>query len=102
MRVRGHTVHILGNLLLALGIVLVVAGIVAAAIAMLWVKDAAASSQRSHDDVGDVIQGLLLGGGVAASIGLLALVVGIVLRGVGKALRERAQRIDGTAAQTAP
>ncbi|MCA1811018.1 MAG: hypothetical protein LC623_03285 [Halobacteriales archaeon] len=97
MRVRGHTVHILGNLLLALGVVLVVAGIVAAAIAMLWVKDATSSSQRPHEDVGDIVQGLLLGGGVAAAIGLLALTVGIVLRGVGKALRERAQRIDGTA-----
>jgi hypothetical protein len=60
------------------------------------------SGQRSHDDVGDVIGSLLLGGGAAAGIGLLALAVGIVLRGVGKALRERAQRIDGTAAQTTP
>jgi hypothetical protein len=44
--------------------------------------------------VGDLVEGLVLGGMATGAIGLVTLVVGLVLRGVGKALAERAQRLD--------
>jgi vacuolar-type H+-ATPase subunit I/STV1 len=98
MRIRGHTVRILGNVLAALGAVLLVAGIVAAAIGMLWAKDASSGNQRPPEDLKDVIGGLVVGGLASTGVGALALVLGLVLRGVGRALHERATRIDAAAA----
>jgi hypothetical protein len=98
MRIRGHTPRILGNVLIALGAILVVAGTVAATLGMLWVKDSTTASRPPPDGAGDAVKGLVLGGLSAGALGILALVVGLVLRGVGKALHERAARLDATAA----
>jgi ABC-type Fe3+ transport system permease subunit len=96
VRVRGHTPRILGQVLIAIGAILVVLGAVAAAIGLLWVKDSSTASRPPPDGTRQVVQALVMGGIVATLAGVLALVAGVVLRGVGKALHERAGRLDAT------
>ena len=94
MPIRGHTPRILGTVLIVVGSVLLAAGILSAIIGLVWAKDASSNNQRPPSDLGEVLQGLILGGVTGAGIGLAVLVVGLVLRGVGKALHERAARLD--------
>ena len=92
MPLTGNVARTLGQVLLAVGAIAVVLGLLGLAFGAVLVRDAAANQSEAYQELGDVLEVLVLGGLTLVGAGTLALVVGIVLIGVGRALRDRLER----------
>lgn len=92
MQWTGNVARTFGQVLLALGIIACTLGILGLLIGGLIVRDAASDPMARNEDVGDVLEGLVLGGMALTVSGTAAIVVALVLLGVARSLRERLQR----------
>jgi hypothetical protein len=92
MQWTGNVGRTFGHVLLALGIIAVVLGIVGLVFGGLVLRDAASDPRMRDEDVGEVVEGLILGGTAAVGLGTLSIVAALVALGAARAIRERAQR----------
>lgn len=92
MEWTGNIGRTAGHVLLALDIVSCALGIGGLFIGGLIVKDAADGSAPPGDDVGEVVEFLVLGGLSFTAGGTVAIVVALIVLGAARALRERLQR----------
>lgn len=93
----GGVLKAFGILFIILGIVLMVAGLGAAAYGFTQ-EDANQEGVLDDPQESDQNQAIAAGGLVAAGLGLVLLLLGIILNAVGNGMRERALRRDLTAA----
>ena len=95
MPLTGNIPRTFGHILLALGIIAVVLGIVGFLLGGI-VVDSATDNPEFREDAGDMIEALVLGGMVLVSSGTAAIIVGLILMGIARGLRERlARRMAG-------
>lgn len=91
MQWTGNVGRTIGQALLALGIIAVVLGILGLVMGAYLVGKATDNPEFA-DEVGDVLQVLVLGGIAFVAGGTLAVVVAVIVLGVARSLRERLQR----------
>ena len=104
MPLTGNVPRTFGHILLALGIIAVVLGIVGFILGGI-VIDSATDNPEFREDAGDMLEALVLGGVTLVASGTVAIVVALVLMGVGRALRERLARrsaVPAAGTATAP
>lgn len=91
MQWTGNIGRTFGQVLLAIGIIALVLGILGLLTGAFLVGKAADNPEVAND-VGDVLEVLVLGGAALVAGGTLAVVLAIVVLGMARALRERLQR----------
>ena len=102
MQWTGNVGRTIGHLLLALGIIALALGILGLVFGGLVFRDAVSDPRMQDGDVGEVMEGLVLGGMALSAAGTTAVVLAIIVLGAARALRERFERRQAAAAANPP